>query len=77
MGELDKTARIIIGSSVTGEALKAIRVCKSAADMWSKLLVVFEKKSYLSKDIALKKYYTFTKLEGESITAFFTRLEGI
>lgn len=66
----DIKAQRAISSTLEKEPLLHIVNCKTAAEMWSKLRSVYEKKSETSVHFLQQKFFSYEKDPGDDIATF-------
>lgn len=73
----DVRAQRAISSTIEREALLHIVNCKTAAEMWTKLHSVYEKKSETSMDYLQQKFFVYSKEPEDNIATFISKLQEI
>lgn len=75
--KLDRFAQKAIVTSVGATPLLHIMNCETAADMWEKLLSVYEQKSESSLHLAQQRFYSYTKDPADSIAVHISKVQEI
>lgn len=73
----DIKAQRAISSTVEKDVLLHIVNCKTAAEMWMKLLSVYEQKSETNVHILQEKFFTMKKDPSENMATFISKLQEI
>ncbi|KAL6416954.1 hypothetical protein ACFW04_013075 [Cataglyphis niger] len=68
-----KTMGILI-SSLEADQAQLILTCKSAKEVWDKLLAIFEKKNEVSVMTLYKEYFSLKMSETESVAAYVSKV---
>ena len=73
----DRKACAVIGLSLSDEHLEHVRDVKTAKEMWTAVLNVFERHTLLNKLSARRKFYTVTMESGEKILTSLNRVKQL
>lgn len=64
----------ILNSSLEADQAQLILTCKSAKEVWDKLLAIFEKKSEVSVMTLYEEYFSLKMSETESVAAYVSKV---
>lgn len=73
----DFKAQKVIVTALGKQPKKHLMNCNTSKEMWEKLLSVYEQSSKTSIHLTQKKYYDYTKEEGDDVAMFVSKLLSI
>jgi transposase InsO family protein len=73
----DAKARAVIGLTLSDEHLEHVSDCKTAAEMWSAVIDLFQRKTLLNKLACRRRFYSAKMATSEKAIAFISRVRQL
>ena len=73
----DAKARMLISTTMTHTQLRSLITCVTATEMWSRLAVIFERKTESCKLAAQQRFFSYTMEPRESMTSHIAHVEAL